>query len=171
MDDEEFRYAADEPAPDTEVHMTFPADKTVKIAIASFPGLLPVVRAAVEKSCELMGFDSKTTAGIVLSVDEALTNVIRHAYHGRDDQPIEIELAAASAAENAALTIRIRDYGTTVDRSKIKSRDLDEVRPGGLGVHIMNQCMDEVTYRHVEGGGTLLTMTKALHSSRKGSST
>jgi anti-sigma regulatory factor (Ser/Thr protein kinase) len=56
----------------------------------------------------------------------------------------------------------VRDFGRQVDPSTIRSRSLDEVRPGGLGVHIIRSVMDEVEYSRAEGGGMRLRMLKYL---------
>lgn len=148
--------------------MKLPADKPVQLTVLSLPAHLPVVRAAVERMCQFIGFDADTAGKIVLSVDEAMTNIIRHAYQGAGDKPIEIQLTPIRASGRDALRICLRDYGRPVDRARIRSRDLADVRPGGLGVHIMNECMDQVDYSAAEGGGTLLTMLKLLPSSDKG---
>jgi len=140
-------------------------EKAIRLSIFSFPSHLCVVRAALAKVCELIGFDGDTAGNVVLSVDEALSNIIKHAYGGADDRPIEIELVPLAAGGRSGLRIELRDYGRSVDRRKIKSRDLEDVRPGGLGVHIMSQCMDSVEFNQAEGGGTLLTMTKMLADS------
>ena len=140
--------------------MNPPPDQTIEMRIASAPGHLPVVRAATGKVCELIGFDEDATGGIILSVDEALANIIKHAYQGAADQPIEIQWTPFSNKDGLGLRICLRDHGRVVDRAQIKSRDLKDVRPGGLGVHIMHECMDEVDYAPAEGGGTLLTMVK-----------
>ena len=58
--------------------------------------------------------------------------------------------------------MRLRDYGTKCDPDCIKGRDLDDVRPGGLGVHIIREIMDEVTYDTGHEVGTELKMTKFL---------
>jgi anti-sigma regulatory factor (Ser/Thr protein kinase) len=58
--------------------------------------------------------------------------------------------------------VRIDDYGQFVDPAQIKSRPLDDVRPGGLGVHLMQKVMDEVTYAKNRWGGTSLTLRKRL---------
>ena len=128
-----------------------------------------MVLAALEKVCELMGFEEDARGRIVLAVDEALTNIIRHAYGGAEDQPIEVELLPESSPA-AGLRIRIRDHGRPVDVRRIQSRDLDDVRPGGLGVHIMTECMDHLEYQQAEGGGTVLTMFKRLSAADGGSS-
>ena len=138
------------------------AYRPLKLCVFSAPYHLPVVRAATESLCELLGFDAESITRVVLSVDEAMTNVIRHAYAGADDRPIEVELAVRCDRGVEALVIRIRDYGRTVDPQSIRSRDLADVRPGGLGVHIMNECMDHLEYRQADGGGTVLTMRKRL---------
>jgi len=138
-------------------------DLPVRLSIASDPAHLPGVRSAVESFCAMMGFDEATRGQIVLAVDESLTNIIRHAYHGAADKPIEITLRrAADAAGGRLLRIELRDWGERVAPEQIRSRDLREVRPGGLGVHIMNECMDEVRYDPAPEGGTRLTMVKKL---------
>lgn len=136
-------------------------DSPIKLSIASTPAHLPVVRAAVKSVCKLMGFDEIARSDIVLAVDEALANVIKHAYQGANDKPIEITLRSVGG-DKTALQIELRDWGRQVAPAAIKSRDLDDVRPGGLGVHIMSRCMDEVKYVHAPGGGTLLTLVKIL---------
>lgn len=139
--------------------MKLTPDAPIKMQIYSRPQHLPIVRGAVEKMCELLGFDESSCSSVVLSVDEALANIIKHAYLGRPDGKIEIELASADA-DGDAIIVRLRDYGRAVDESQIKSRKLEDVRPGGLGVHIINKCMDEIKFEHPEGIGTLLTMRK-----------
>ena len=56
----------------------------------------------------------------------------------------------------------IRDFGKQVDPDCIKSRDLDDVKPGGLGVHLIKSIMDEVKYRRHEEGGMELRMSKFI---------
>ena len=134
---------------------------SVRLCLTSSPALLPVVRAAVEAFARLAGFDEADCGRIVLSADEALTNIIRHAYGGATDRPIEVTIARPDG-QRACLRIEIRDWGEPVDAARIKPRDLSDVRPGGLGVHIMTCCMDEVRFEPGEGGGTRLTMTKRI---------
>jgi len=136
-------------------------DVPIRLAIASSPTHLPLVRGALERLCELIGFDEKARGEIVLAVDEALTNIIRHAYHGATDRPIHIEFRPVlEASGQRGLDIRLRDWGEVAEPARIRPRDLDDVRPGGLGVHLMRCCMDELRYEPAPGGGTLLTMVK-----------
>ncbi len=140
--------------------MNVPADNTIHVRISSMAAHLRIVRGMIEKACDMVGFDAETTGNVVLSVDEALTNIIKHAYGGAEDKPIEIDLTSICESGNQGLRIQLRDFGRQVDPSKIKSRDLSDVRPGGLGVHIMTECMDTVQFTPAEGGGTQLTLTK-----------
>ncbi len=147
--------------------MNSPGDSPVCIQICSQPSYLPVVRAALGKLCENIGFDGDTAGQVVLSVDEALTNIIRHACGGDPDQVIEIEFFPCCDPGHEGLEIILRDYGKAIDPDQIKPRDLDEVRPGGLGLHIMKECMDIVEYTQAEGGGTRLRMFKNLTSTQE----
>lgn len=134
----------------------------VKVSILSCPSHLPVVRAAVEKMCELLGFDNDAAGAVVLGMDEALTNIIKHAYDGAVDKPIDVELIPIGRDQPVGLEIRLLDRGRQIDPDKIKSRDLTNVRPGGLGVHIITECMDVVEFSNRDRGGTMLRLVKTL---------
>jgi serine/threonine-protein kinase RsbW len=154
------------------------ADVGIKIAMTSSPAMLPVVRAAVEKLCEQLGFDSQQAHHAVLAVDEALSNIIRHGYAGDQTKPIDIELLPVGAIGQAeGLMIRLRDYGRAFEPSEIppnqaceisKAAPADNVSAGGYGVHIMKKCMDKVEYKQADGGGMELTLVKFLPKSGKG---
>ena len=85
---------------------------------------------------------TRTATAIELAVVEGFSNVIRHGYGGRTDQRIEIRLRVPPGT----FRIELDDWATFVDPSRIASRPLDEVRPGGLGVHLMRSTMDVVDY-------------------------
>ena len=53
----------------------------------------------------------------------------------------------------------LRDYGRSCDPAKIKSRELEDIRPGGLGVHIIKQAFDSVIYTP-QPRGTRLVLEK-----------
>jgi anti-sigma B factor antagonist len=138
----------------------------VLLRISSSPAHLPMVRSAVDKLCEMMGFDPVSAAQVVLSVDEALSNVIRHAYDQRCDQPIEVTLEPLDGAPG--LRVRLRDRGQAVDPSMLQPPDTgEELTPGGLGLLIIRQNMDEVTYQPLDEGGALLTLVKRLDNPKE----
>jgi anti-sigma regulatory factor (Ser/Thr protein kinase) len=94
---------------------------------------------------------------VVLALDEACANIIRHAYHGNPGCPIRLRCACRSGVLECVL----RDYGESCDPAKIKGRALDDFRPGGLGIHIMERAFDQVEYRPMPQG-TQLILTRNL---------
>jgi|SRR5277367_1887882 len=155
--------------------MSAPVAKDVlvlKLHLRSDPKMLCVIRAAVGEMASSVGFEASQVRAIVLAVDEAMTNVIRHAYRGRFDRPIEVcfyrgqEKSGESILDS--LEIRIVDQGEPVNLEELRGRSLDEIRPGGLGLHFIRETMDRVTFRHVRGRNYLrlirfLTPAKDTH--------
>ena len=134
----------------------------IELSIRSNLEYLRVVRLAVRQVAGVVGFAEKTREMIVLAVDEALTNVIRHSYGGPCDERIFVKLTRIDGDRQGrgALGITVRDYGRKVDPETIKGRDLADVKPGGLGVHLITTIMDEVEYCSAPGEGMLLQMKK-----------
>jgi len=137
----------------------------VELRLLSHPRNLCVARAAVEALLRRLCCDDGDAARVVLAVDEALSNVIRHGYDGRNDQPIWLRLWCNGDAAATGLRIVIDDEGRQVDPAQIVPRELEEVRPGGLGVHIIREVMDKVSYSARPGGGMSLSMTKRFSPS------
>ena len=132
----------------------------VDIRILSQPRYLCVVRAAISAAIERYGFDDTACAQFMLAVDEAVTNVIRHGYGSADDRPIWVRLRPTDVDGNAGVTIVVDDQAKQVEPEIIRGRDLKDVRPGGLGVHIIREVMDDVAYTKRPEGGMRLTMSK-----------
>jgi anti-sigma regulatory factor (Ser/Thr protein kinase) len=112
------------------------------------------VRKEVRAFLAANGFDDCATELMVLALDEACTNVIRHAY-AHERKPVRLEMSGLRRLVRFVL----RDYGRSCDPSKIKSRALEDIRPGGLGVHIIKQAFDSVTYSP-QAKGTRLVLEK-----------
>ena len=113
-------------------------------------------RAFVEQWATYAGYEDLVRGQIVLACDEAVSNVFRHAY-GKHPGPLKV----AGEVTPDTLTLRIQDEAKPVDPGQIKSRSLDDLRPGGLGTFIMSQIFDEVTYEP-HAHGTTLTLRKRL---------
>jgi anti-sigma regulatory factor (Ser/Thr protein kinase) len=158
----------------------------VRVEIRSNPLYLSGVRELVAAVSRRLGFTEESGGQIALAVDEALCNVIRHGYGKRSDRPIWLSIwpeggawaggggvptsAGVPGDEKAdAIRIVIEDEAQQVDPSVIKSRDLEEVRPGGLGVHIIKTVMDEAVYERRPVAGMRLTMVKRRASAAGGS--
>lgn len=129
------------------------------IAGSSDPENLRLVRRKTSEVLSEVGFDEDQRARLVLAVDEAVANVIRHAYAGCCDGRVELSFWL----DADAVRIELRDYADPVDPNRIKPRDLSECRPGGLGVNLIDSVMDNWCFRHpVDGPGNQLTMVKRL---------
>jgi anti-sigma regulatory factor (Ser/Thr protein kinase) len=144
------------------------SEMLLKLELQSNPEALCLVRATVERAAEVMHFQDAETRAIVRSVDEALANVMRHAYGGRPGLPIEMSCHKLQGREeNSAqggIEILLTDKGTPVKPEALKGRPLDEIRPGGLGLHFIRQSMDEVEFTRKKGKN-LLRMVKYLSPS------
>ena len=145
------------PADATQAPTPHPDDRPeVCCTLSSHPKYLPLIRAVVQEGAALAGFDGEGTQEILLAVTEAVANVIRHAYANETDKRIDFELSV----DAPTFRLDIIDYATFVDPKLIASRPLDDVRPGGLGVHLIKNTMDRVEYRKNSHGGTTLTLVK-----------
>ena len=96
------------------------------------------VRAYIDK-CE--GLEAHKDE-LVLATDEACQNVVRHAYKDKDG-----DVAIKLSFQNQEFTVSIEDDGTPVIPEKIKPRNINDVKPGGLGTFFINQIMDSVSFQ------------------------
>ena len=120
---------------------------------------LKKIRDAMRKAVEGCGCSAKSTADIVLAIDEACQNIIRHAYRGDSDNVIEIEVEH----RGDGLVFTLADQAPAIDPNVVKPRDLDDIRPGGLGTHFISRVMDEVEFlRPASGRGNLLRMVRRI---------
>ena len=137
----------------------------LKIELLSDPKTLYIVRGAVERVAESVGFAAADCRSIVRAVDEALTNVMRHCYCGRLDQPIEISFrrhhSGSKTRRKEGLEIVLNDSGPAVNMARLRTQRQDELRPGGLGLHFIRQSMDAVNYKRV-GHTNRLRLVKYL---------
>ena len=136
----------------------------IELHMCANPDYLRVARTATHDVAQVVGLKDDEIEKITLAVVEALTNVMRHSYGGPCDRPIIVKLNKISYPDvkKAGLEIIIRDFGKQVDPEDIKGRDLDEIEPGGVGVHIMRAAMDEVEFTRGEDCGMRLRMVKYL---------
>ncbi len=135
----------------------------IELRLPSNPKLLKIIRAAVTHLCEICGFAEDERNAVTLAVDEAIANIIKHTYNGEENKPIVIFFRML----DDRLQIVLRDFGDKLDLNKIKSRDLNDVRPGGLGVHFIKSAMDEVYYDNSLEVGNQLTLAKYLPAKKE----
>jgi serine/threonine-protein kinase RsbW len=128
-------------------------DLLLRLQLNSNPEILCVVRSAVSQLSEELGFSAEECRAVTRAVDEALTNVIRHAYNGKRGRPIELSCRRihdpADGGPREALEILLEDHGVAADPKKMRSRPLDDIRPGGLGIHFIQQSVDLMEYKRI----------------------
>ena len=135
--------------------------KKTKVEFSSHTGNLALMRNHVRTFLAPYPFSDKERTLMVLGVDEACTNIIRHAYHLRDDQPIALSLEGRPDC----VRLRLRDYGLQTPADAMRGRAPDLIKPGGLGLHLIRTAFDKVDYV-LKRRGTELVLTKHLDGTR-----
>ena len=134
-------------------------DLIERIHLLSHANNLKPLRRVIKELSIAQGCDEKALECMVMAINEACMNVIQHAYGNDVDGEILIDFLK----NKNELIVRIYDFAEKVDRNAIRSRDLDDVRPGGIGVHIIHEVMDKVEYKEgLDGIGNLLELTKII---------
>ena len=133
-----------------------------KLRIPSQTDNLEIIREFVSRVASKVGFGVNDVEKIELAVDEACTNVIKHAYDKNPDKPIDIIIKI----DFNKFTIVITDHGKGFDPKKLKIPNMQEylaeLRVGGLGIYLMRSLMDEVNYDIKPGVRNKVTMVKYL---------
>jgi len=131
-------------------HLEIPADENN----------LSEVRDFMADICARAGFSKRETSNTKLAVDEACTNIIKHAYLNKGGE-IRIDVQA----EPGRVEVNIFDRGEPFDWSKVEDPDLEEYveigKKGGLGIFLMNRLMDELDYS-ASSSGNRLYMAKSV---------
>jgi len=137
--------------------------KKIKVLLEHrFPARAKVLwqtRSAVRDCLGNDGCQTGVVDDVVLAIDEACQNIIRHAYCGETDQEILLHITRYESQ----LEIQLRDFAPTVSPDCMKPRALEDIRPGGLGAHLIQEIMDEVSIAPSPNGqGNVMRMTKRV---------
>jgi len=136
-----------------------------KLNIPSVTENLQMIREFVLKIAAKAGFNEETQEQIALAVDEACTNVIKHAHHHDARRLINIQIQT----DANKMKITITDKGSGFDITKLKDPDIEkfikESRHGGLGIYLIKTLMDEVDYEFKPGVKNQVQLTKYLQKS------
>lgn len=131
---------------------------SIIIAIPSHPKYLSVVRAVTGKMGELCDIDESGIEDMKLAVDEACTNVIKHAYKGDVSRKIVLKYKIT----RKAFKVSIEDNGIKARIDLLKGRNLNEIRPGGLGIHLIRRVFDVLAFDERKKNGNRLVLIKYL---------
>ena len=131
----------------------------VKVDFNSCTSNLQNIRGQVRAATLTAGCQEAQVQKLVLVVDEAVANVIRHAYKGSNCGDIRLCISQ----RNDTLRFELFDWAAPVDPGCIKPRDLSDCRPGGLGINFIDSVMDSWEFRRpTEGEGNVLVMDKKI---------
>lgn len=136
--------------------------KTDILHIESRTERLIAVRDFVSAAAREFGFADEEISKIALAVDEACTNVIKHAYEFDSGKEITVTVKRG----NGAFEVAISDTGKQFNPSNLQPPDMKEYlthfRRGGLGVYLMKTLMDKVEYNFEPGKPNEVRLIKYL---------
>lgn len=121
----------------------------LNMVIPATPASIPKVSAGVKQLLETKHWSEAELMKVELALEEALANAIRHGCKGDPAKKVQCSVACDAAGE---LLIVIRDPGTGFDATKVPDPLDDDnlLKPGGRGVFLINELMDEVAF--ADGG-------------------
>ena len=139
-------------------------NKTGELKVKSKTENLSEIRDFVSTNALDAGIQSSTIDNIILAVDEACTNIIKHAYKLSPQGEIIIKIDY----DEEKFTITIIDYGKSFEPERVPRPDLQkyyhEHRVGGLGMYLMKSLMDDVTYTSIPGKYNQVLLSKKIRS-------
>ncbi len=108
---------------------------------------LKEVRSFSRKVFEKLDINQDLKDELVLAIAEAAQNIVKHAYKGQDtEDKMEIKISL----DKGQLEIGFFDKGRPVDKENIRHRNIDDIKPGGLGTYFIQQIMDAVVFKEGE---------------------
>jgi serine/threonine-protein kinase RsbW len=122
-------------------------------------GQLSQMRAFLREACRAgwgAGADSEAFAQLELALAEAVTNIIRHAYRGREHGPIEMVVDVTGDSARVSLFHRGEDF----DPAAAAPPAFDGSREGGFGLYMIERSVDEVRYFHDDRGRQGIRLVK-----------
>lgn len=122
---------------------------------------LELIRNFVSKIAEKAGFEETKINDIELAVDEACTNVVKHAY---DEDSKRKDIDVIIEIRDGKFIVIVSDRGKGFNPHSIKELDLSKA--GGLGIHLMKILMDEVQFDIKPGVRTRVKMVKYMSKER-----
>lgn len=138
-------------------------DKDLSIVFRSTPKLLCDVRAMIRSYLVNQHVAEEKVQELVLAVDEACTNSIRHAYRGADDKFLELSLDS----RDGWIELILRDSGVPAPYDRVRRKSEEDIiaealTPGGLGMHLIYNVFDDVEFTpgEVEGNTVVMRLRK-----------
>lgn len=120
----------------------------------------------IHQQAKILGFDEESASKVELALEEALVNIIKYAYKGKNEGALEINCEILSSP--AALKIVLKDQGTPFNPLKqgplINNEIAVDDKPiGGYGIFLIRKIMDKVDYVR-EADSNVFTLLKYADS-------
>jgi serine/threonine-protein kinase RsbW len=136
--------------------------ESFRLVIPSQTRYLNLVTGLAKRASTVAGMDDATAAKISIAVDEAVTNVIVHAYQNEGDHLVDIELRFLPQA----LEVHIQHTGRGLRDGEVMLPDPREYvkhpRKGGLGLLLMSRFMDEIRFTETGEGCECLMVKRVV---------
>ncbi len=134
---------------------------TKSISLPNDVAKVPELAEFVDGVCEEAGLDMPTTMQLNLAVEEAVVNVMDYAYPAGTEGEVLVD----AKVEDGLWQIVITDHGAPFDPTAKAEVDTtlpaEQRKIGGLGIHLIRNIMDEVSYMRV-GDSNVLTLKKKI---------
>jgi len=129
-------------------------DRLLVYRFAAQAEQLAAMRQALREALQTVPASEKQRDDWVLAVNEACMNIIQHAYR-QHSGAIDLQVQR----KDLHLWFELRDQAPAIDTGRLQPRDLEQIRPGGLGLHFIYSIMDEVRFiPDPSGRGNCLVM-------------
>jgi sigma-B regulation protein RsbU (phosphoserine phosphatase) len=134
-------------------------ERTFEVTVPADARYLRMVRSFCESLLEDR-FDAEVVGLLVLALDEACANIIKHCPEVAAGRQMTLQVALSRAEAK----FRLRDFCSVADVPRVKPRDLADLRPGGLGTHFIATIMDQVRFEPEPGmpGRVALVLVKNM---------
>jgi anti-sigma regulatory factor (Ser/Thr protein kinase) len=140
--------------------------ESTKVIRATFPNetaFAPIAQSLVKEAAVRVGFEGVALSQIEVAVEEAVTNVQRHAYDAEENRTFDLTCELLPAG----LKVVIREHGIPFDPARIPTfkgvHDLDVASTAGMGVFLMRSLMDECSFHNLGPEGKETRLVKYLH--------
>ncbi|QTA38746.1 ATP-binding protein [Thermosipho ferrireducens] len=125
--------------------------ETITLSFVGKSENIRIARSVIHNFLSFKGISEQDVFDTELAVNEAIANIIEHTYKF---EPNYIVMTCRWEV-SGVFEVLLRDFGPKVDPTKVRSRNLEDVRPGGLGVYIIKKIFDVMEFREVDKGNLL----------------
>ena len=135
-----------------------------RMSVGAHPGAVGEVHATFARFAEAHGLPAEVRRSLSVALDELLANALSHGRTGRDPCSVMVEVEL----DQQRVTVTLTDDGEPFDPFRQDAPDTTlsvEERPmGGLGIHLVGQLMDQVSYQRREGHNVVVLVKQLVNS-------